>query len=143
MTSDMAGDEIETTIDGAGVGEHEIRLAIPAQPEFLRLARLAAADVGSRCGLAYEEVDDLRIAVDELCHAIMAGRDAGDRSRMLEIHFTVLTDAVRIEGTCPNDAAPLLNDLSAAILAAVVDEHELSGSAGVSRFRMVKRVRLP
>ena len=54
----------------------EIRLEIPAAPEYLRLARLAVADVGARAGWSYEDIDDLRIAVDELCYAIGAGRRA-------------------------------------------------------------------
>ena len=135
----MVGDQ---AIHEARLDEHEIRLSIPAQPEFLRLARLAAADVGSRCDLAYEEVDDLRIAVDELCHAIM-GTPAATHIGTLEIHFSILSDGIVIEATCPNVTAPRLNELSAAILAAVVDEHELSGNGGTSRFRMVKRVRHP
>ena len=49
----------------------EIRLIIPGAPEFLRLARLAAADAGSRAGLTYDEIEDLRIGVDELCHSVM------------------------------------------------------------------------
>jgi Histidine kinase-like ATPase domain len=140
----MAGEETgRTTVDETTGDEPEIVLSIPAQPEFLRLARLAAADVGSRCGLAYEEVDDLRIAVDELCHAIMPSRDAGGARTSLEIRFAVEADAVAISGSCPNDSVPSLNDLSAAILAAVVDEHALSGGDGTARFRMVKRVRVP
>jgi hypothetical protein len=131
------------TIDEPRVGEHEIVLTIPAQPEFLRLARLAAADVGSRCGLAYEEVDDLRIAVDELCHAIMGGATIAPtfEPRTLEIRFALLSDGLAIEGVCASDTTPVLNDLSAAILAAVVDEHQLSGGIdGSNRFRMVKRI---
>jgi len=139
----MVGDEVGATVDEMTIDDDEIVLAIPAKPEFLRLARIAAADVGSRCGLAYEEVDDLRIAIDELCHAIMAPSISGDGSRTLRIHFTALADAVEIEGTCPGDITPRLDELSAAILAAVADEHELSGGDGTSRFRMVKRVRLP
>ena len=140
----MVGDEVGTAVDRKmTVDDDEIVLAIPAKPEFLRLARIAAADVGSRCGLAYEEVDDLRIAIDELCHAIMAAGISGDGSRTLRIHFTAHADAVEIEGTCPGDITPRLDELSAAILAAVVDEHELSGGDGTSRFRMVKRVTLP
>ena len=135
----------EQAIDEPKVAEHEIVLSIPAQPEFLRLARLAAADVGSRSGLAYEDVDDLRIAVDELCHAIMSGAETGaPEPSTLEIRFTLLADGVAIEATCANDTVPHLNELSAAILAAVVDEHEISGGVdGVSRFRMVKHVRFP
>jgi serine/threonine-protein kinase RsbW len=140
----MAGEATSQTTVGEATGdEYEVALSIPAQPEFLRLARLAAADVGSRCGLSYEEVDDLRIAVDELCHAIMPDAGAAPGSSSLDIRFTVVVDAITIAGACPGGAVPRLNELSAAILAAVVDEHELSGGDGTSRFRMVKRVRLP
>ena len=52
----------------------EIRLIIPGKPDFLRLARLAAADAGSRAGLTFDEIEDLRIGVDELCHSVMRGR---------------------------------------------------------------------
>ncbi len=128
-------------IHAAKTDEHEVVLTIPARPEFLRLARLAAADVGSRCGLAYEDVDDLRIAVDELCHAVMG--PTATPPRILELRFTTLVDGVMIEGTCPGSTEPRPNELSTAILAAVVDEHELSGGAGASHFRMVKRVRIP
>ena len=37
---------------------------------FLRLARIATADAASRAGLDYEEIDDVRIAVSELCSLV-------------------------------------------------------------------------
>ena len=36
-------------------------------PEYLRLVRLTAAGLASRLGFTFDEVEDLRIAVDELC----------------------------------------------------------------------------
>ena len=51
--------------------EAEVRLSIPASPEFLRLARLAAAGLASRMGFTYDEVEDLRIAIDELCFSLV------------------------------------------------------------------------
>ncbi|MGH2577774.1 MAG: anti-sigma B factor RsbW, partial [Actinomycetota bacterium] len=45
-----------------------IELEIPAQPEFVGIARMAvAALAGVRPGLEYERVDDLRIVVSEAC----------------------------------------------------------------------------
>src|SRR5436190_2199940 len=48
--------------------EHRaVTVTFPATPEYLRLARIATADAASRSGLDYEEIDDVRIAVSELC----------------------------------------------------------------------------
>src|SRR2546425_981063 len=45
----------------------EVRLAVPATPEFVRLARVTAAGLASRLGFTFDDVDDLRLAIDELC----------------------------------------------------------------------------
>ena len=54
------------------------RFDVPGRPEYLRLVRLAAADSGTRADLSIEEVEDLRIAVDELTYALM-GDDPAER----------------------------------------------------------------
>jgi serine/threonine-protein kinase RsbW len=119
-----------------------VALRIPARPEYLRLARLAAADVGARSGFSYDDIDDLKIAVDELCFAVMGDPDNGSAGATpaLSIRFTTLDDAVEIEGSCDVGETPELNELSRAIVTAVVQEYELDGTGGVARFRMVKRV---
>ena len=43
----------------------EIRLTLPAEAEYARLARAAAAALALRLGFAYPEIEDLRIAMDE------------------------------------------------------------------------------
>ena len=45
-------------------------VTFPAVPQYLRLARIATADAASRAGLDYEEIDDVRIAVSELCSVV-------------------------------------------------------------------------
>ncbi len=51
-------------IDGLPEGD-EIRLTLPSEPEYGRLARIAAAALALRAGFDYPEIEDLRIAVDE------------------------------------------------------------------------------
>ena len=112
----------------------EIRLEIPAAPEYLRLARLAVADVGARAGWSYEDIDDLRIAVDELCYAIGAGAEHG----RLTLTYSVTGQQIEVRGrgeaTTPL-AAP--GELARAIIAAVVDEFDLD--VDTLTFRFVKR----
>lgn len=115
----------------------EVSLTLPAQAEFLRLARLAAADVASRAGFDYEEVEDLRIAVSELCALI-----SGDETGTLSLTFRLGEDQVEVDGASPAvEPGPLSDDLDLVqgLLAAVVDEHELSRDGGTARFRLLKR----
>lgn len=48
------------------------QLRIPAEPRSLRLARLVVAGVAADAGFTVDEVEDLRVAVDEACAAVMA-----------------------------------------------------------------------
>src|SRR3981081_1984032 len=63
----------------------EIRLIIPGSPDFLRLARLAPASTGRRAGLTFDEIEDLRIAVDELCHSVMRADGSGSVELVFEM----------------------------------------------------------
>jgi serine/threonine-protein kinase RsbW len=116
----------------------EIQLAIPGAPEYLRLARLAAADAGSRVGLTFDQLEDLRIAVDELGFTITGGRPEST----LTLVFKLEPDAIVVEGTCAGDDASEFapTDLARTIVAAVVDEYELEASDGQRRFRLRKCV---
>lgn len=118
----------------------EIKIELPAAAEYLRLARLAAGDMGARAGFRYEEIDDLKIAIDELCHAITVGEAAA----RLAIVFEVSDRQLEVTGSCERDGSePSLSELAAAILAAVVDTFDVDAESGVSRFRFVKTVGSP
>jgi serine/threonine-protein kinase RsbW len=114
-----------------------VTLVVPAQPDYLRLARLASADSGSRAGFDYEEIDDLRIAVSELCHLLIGSGARG--SMTLEFHSE--PNAVVIEGAVaePGDGAD--NEFTDTILDTVADEHSITDGADGRRFRLVKRRR--
>ena len=115
----------------------EIQLEIPASAGYLRLARLAAADVGARAGFSFEDIDDLRIAVDELCYAI-SGVDGDSR---LTLVYRLSDHCVEVEGRCSgNGVGPQTSELGRTIVGAVVDEFELSQEGDVSRFRFVKAI---
>ena len=42
-----------------------IRLALPAEPEYGRLARITASSLALRLGFTYAQIEDLRLAIDE------------------------------------------------------------------------------
>ena len=61
---------------GRSMETSPVTVTFPAAPEYLRLARIATADAASRAGLDYEEIDDVRIAVSELCSLVSVDADA-------------------------------------------------------------------
>ncbi|MGI8778343.1 MAG: ATP-binding protein [Acidimicrobiales bacterium] len=123
-----------------GVTEGEVRLEVPASPEFLRVARMMAAGVASRLGFTLDEVDDLRIAIDELCFCLV-GR-AG-RPGTVAIRYLMSPDGLVVEGTGhfadQANEEPRLSALSLQILEAVTDECHVEGGADGPAFRLLKR----
>ena len=117
-----------------------IRLTVPAALEYVRIVRLTASGVASRLGFDVEEIEDLRVAVDELASLVVESADGGD----LSVQFAVQDNALRIEGDAALAAGRAENarvdDLTAQILAAVVDEWDLSTTEGSVRFSCVRRV---
>src|SRR5206468_9742395 len=110
-------------------------------PQLLRVARLTAAALASRLGFSFDEIEDVKIAVDELCFALVGskGRDGN-----LTIVYRLREQHLEISGegtftTDEREQTPAPSELSAQILAAVVDEHELSRDGDSMRFRLVKR----
>jgi hypothetical protein len=112
----------------------QIELSFPAQPEFLRLARLASSDVGSRAGLDYEEIDDLKIAVSESCGLLLGGEEP------LRLTFAFEEGCVTVGGM-GSGFSGVDRTLSLAIIGAVVDEHEFADRDAATSFHLVKRHR--
>jgi serine/threonine-protein kinase RsbW len=120
-----------------------VSLTVPRLPEYLRLVRLAAAESGARAELSIEDVEDLRIAVDELTYALL-GEDTDEHAAdaTLTLRYSVAPGRVEIEGTGPATGKPMqVSELSRTIIGAVADEYEVVEEGGVRRFRLVKRSR--
>jgi anti-sigma regulatory factor (Ser/Thr protein kinase) len=52
-------------------------LELAPLPSNVRLARLVASGLGSELSMTVEEIDDLRIAIDEACHWMLSNEVAG------------------------------------------------------------------
>jgi hypothetical protein len=121
----------------------DVRLVVPAAPEYLRLVRLTAAGLASRLGFTFDEVEDLRIAVDELCFHLLGDPDDDippDDERTMDLVYSAAADSITITGrTGLSGAVPAPSELSEQILDALVDEHEVSGADGMICFRLMKQ----
>jgi serine/threonine-protein kinase RsbW len=122
------------------VTQPEVRLEVPASPEFLRVARMMAAGVASRLGFTLEEVDDLRIAIDELCFCLV-GRNG--RPGILALRYVMGPDGLVVEGAGHfvdrDSEEPRLSPLSVQILNAVTDECRVQAGTDGPTFRLFKR----
>lgn len=120
--------------------QDEVRLAVPATPEFLRLARVTASGLASRLGFSYDEVEDLRLAIDELCFVLIGSRG---RRGTVDIRYSIGPEALEVEGVGSFDddeTDPMLASFSRQILAALVDEYAVyRNDGGQACFRLVKR----
>lgn len=76
------------------VGE-QVVLVVPAQPEMWAVVRMTAIALAARLDFSFEEVEDLRLAVTELCGLCASEAEADARC---ECRFMVTTD--RFEMDC-------------------------------------------
>jgi serine/threonine-protein kinase RsbW len=128
----------------------QVVLTFPARGDLVVLARLVASAISTRVGFDIEELEDLRLAVGELCLLAMQGSDA--RHGDLRLEFTVLFESLDIACTLVG-ALPAGNardadgdeadELSEQILAALVDEHGREQRDGSVRAWLRKRRKEP
>ena len=115
----------------------DVTLRVPPYSEFLRTVRLVAADMAARASLDCEDVEDFRIAIDELCSLLMRSTD-----HAIELSFGVCGDAVVAHGRARGrDGASLAphDDLSRTILESVADWFETGTRDSFVEFSLVKR----
>ena len=106
------------------------------------MTRILAAGVASRVGFTLDEVDDLRIAIDELCFSLVG---PNGREGTVTVRYRLLPDGLIVEGEghFPDGShhSALLSPLSMQILGAVADECQIEPGLEGPTFRLVKRRR--
>jgi hypothetical protein len=125
-----------------GGAEDVVELSIPVRADLVVLARLTAATVASRASFDVEEIEDLRLAVDELCVSLVDEVGEG----RLALRFVRAEHEIEVSCIYHPDAAlggrpiPASADgLSARILDALVDEHGRDSENGHERIWLRKR----
>lgn len=71
-----------------------VLLTVPADVGYLGVLRTATAGLAARLHFALDEIEDLRIAVDEACAMLLA---IASRGAELECRFSVTDDALSVE----------------------------------------------
>ncbi len=117
----------------------KVSISIPASPQYLQVVRLIAAGLASRLTFTIDEIEDLKIAVDELA-AYLTGTQG--REGTLDIEFGIESDHIEIRGVgnfAPGDKIRTdLTEFSRQILKTVANEAVLEVSNGVPSFFLTK-----
>jgi anti-sigma regulatory factor (Ser/Thr protein kinase) len=113
--------------------EHEslqqpVRLSVPASPRFLAAARVVAASLGVEAGLSVDDLDDLRLGVNELVSLMI---EAATPEARVDLEFEVDGDGITVRGALDGDihAVMEIDELTRRIVDAVVDAHQLDGAS--------------
>lgn len=122
-------------------GTVSVDLSIPVQADLVVLARLAAATVASRAGFGVEDIEDLRLAVEELCLSLVGSREDGRLNLNYECEGDAITVSCRYEAdeAAGGGRGGDTDDLSLRILDALVDEHGHGDEAGKPSAWLCKR----
>jgi serine/threonine-protein kinase RsbW len=108
--------------------QQPVRLSVPASPRFLSAARVVAASLGVEAGLDVDDLDDLRLGVNELVSLLVEVATPGSR---VNLEFEVDDVRITVRGSLDGAAAEAmeLDELTRRIVEAVVDHHEVDGSS--------------
>ena len=117
--------------------EH-VGLSIPAQTDYLYLARLQVGAIASRADFSVDDVEDLHLAVEELCMSVLHASGARDGRLWIDVGW----DAADVEVRCALEHDPTTTpggadadacfpaSISERLLDALVDSHGLTMEGG-------------
>lgn len=122
-----------------------VGLTVPAKGEYAKVVRMTAAALASRLGMSYDDVEDVRMAVDE---AFIYAVDGAEQDRDLTMVFDLRDGALTITvdaGVCTDitgEEAERRASLATFILDSVCDHYEFeSEESGSRRLRITKQVK--
>jgi serine/threonine-protein kinase RsbW len=137
----------ETELQALG----NVELRIPAKAEWVAVARLAAAAIGSRMRFSIDEIDDLKLAIAEACTSCIQRSEGIETIDIrCEAHPSYLRVTVSGDGRGPKIESvksatddPRVGGLGVFLIRSLMDEvdYELDPNSG-PRLAMTKHVQL-
>lgn len=99
----------------------QVTLTLPARTSYVSVARTLAAAMAARADLSVDQLEDVRLAVDEACSLILAEADADGT---ITCAFALDGDTLLIEvtGHTRSGSTPPTDGFSWMVLSALVDD---------------------
>lgn len=111
-----------------------VTLRFPGTAHYVRLARLVAAEAAHRAGFDMEDIEDLRIAVSELCGIV-----GGDTTVETTLEFVVSGGRVEVTGSGAAATPDEDTEFAEALVSAVTEEYSIDRGDDATAFRFVKQ----
>ena len=106
-TTAPAAAAVPTAVRGepaAQAAEDRVTIRMPAEGAYLSVLRTATAGLAARLDFTLDEIEDLRIAVDEACGLLLSQASPGAD---LDCDFTLAEDSMTIAVSVPSERAQL------------------------------------
>jgi serine/threonine-protein kinase RsbW len=125
--------------DASTSGNDVVVLVVPADGSYLAVLRTATAGLAARLQFTLDEIEDLRIAVDEACAILLAVASAQTE---VTAEFSVTDEALSIEVSVPvkgRAELPSGNSFSWQVLTALAGEVSARSDGERATIRLTKR----
>lgn len=134
VSDDLTGDEASADV---------VEVRVPADGAYIATLRLTAASLAARCDLTIDDIEDLRLAVDEACSLLLPHAPSGtmmDASFRLTPGDLTVTTAVASDDTGDSGGAgPDRSGFAWSVLSALASEVRVDGTGGRLAITVVKR----
>jgi serine/threonine-protein kinase RsbW len=119
-----------------------IILTVPARSDYAKTVRMTAAQLASRLGMSFDQVDDVRIAAEE---AFVYACERMAETEDVTFTFLVSDDALEVTvGPLPECVSPeatqAADNYAEFILRSVCDDFSLDRESGECHLRLACRV---
>jgi serine/threonine-protein kinase RsbW len=106
-----------------GTTADKVAVRIPADGAYLSVTRTATAGLAARLDFTLDEIEDLRIAVDEACAMLLTQAVPGSS---LDCEFTLTADAmtITVSVVCVNPRPPSADTFAWTVLSALAGSVE-------------------
>lgn len=105
--------------------QHDVvEVRVPADVGYVSTLRLTAASLAARCDLTIDEIEDLRLAVDEACSLLLPHATPGS---ILEARFELAVGRLAVDAAVPtsDSAEPDRNGFAWTVLGALASSVEV------------------
>jgi len=122
--------------------DSDVVVTVPSQPAFVHVLRSVAASVAARLDLPVDDIDDLRMAIDEASsQLLMLGPSSATLTLRLHALDAGMEAVVSVDGPAPAGWPPpaFHDSLAWNVLSGLSDELSFELPDGAPTIRVVKR----